>query len=40
MEIRTQDGQVMLEEAFRFYIKSNGGPTWEQTTPEILQRPG
>ena len=37
MEIRTQDGQVMFENEFRSYIKANGGPTWDQTTPEILQ---
>ena len=37
MEIRTQDGQVMFEGEFRSYIKANGGPTWDQTTPEILQ---
>ena len=36
MEIRTQDGQVMFESEFRSYIKANGGPTWGQTTPEIL----
>ena len=36
MEIRTQDGQVMLEDAFRAHVKENGGPTWDVTTPEIL----
>ena len=40
MEIRTQDGQVMLEGEFRSYIKSNGGPTWDQTTLEVLQALG
>lgn len=40
MEIRTQDGQVMFESAFRSYIHANGGPTWGQTTPEILQALG
>lgn len=40
MEIRTQDGQVMFESEFRSYIKANGGPTWDQTTPEILQALG
>ena len=40
MEIRTQDGQVMLEREFRSYIKSNNGPTWDQTTPEILAELG
>jgi len=36
MEIRTQDGQVMFESEFRSYIKANGGPTWAETTEEIL----
>ena len=36
MEIRTKDGQVMFESEFRFYIRAMGGPTWNQTTPEIL----
>ena len=36
MEIRKQDGQVMLESEFRQHIKENGGGTWETTTPEIL----
>jgi hypothetical protein len=40
MEIRTQDGQVMFEGEFRSYIKANGGPTWDQTTPEILAELG
>lgn len=40
MEIRTQDGKVMFESEFRSYIKANGGPTWDQTTPEILQTLG
>ena len=40
MEIRTQDGQVMYESEFRSYIKSNNGPTWDQTTPEILAELG
>ena len=40
MEIRTQDGQVMFESEFRSYIKANGGPTWGQTTLEILQTLG
>jgi hypothetical protein len=40
MEIRTQDGQVMFESEFRAYIKANDGPTWDQTTPEILQALG
>ena len=38
MEIRIREtGQVMFEGEFRSYIKANGGPTWDQTTPEILQ---
>ena len=40
MEIRTQDGQVMYESEFRSYIKSNNGPAWDQTTPEILAELG
>ena len=40
MEIRTQDGQVMFESEFRSYIKANGGPSWDQTTPEILAELG
>lgn len=40
MEIRTQDGQVMFESEFRSYIKANGGPTWAETTEEILNSLG
>ena len=40
MEIRTQDGLVMTESEFRSYIKANGGPTWDQTTLEILAQLG
>lgn len=36
MEIKTQDGQVMLEAEFRAATLANGGPTWAETTPEIL----
>jgi hypothetical protein len=37
MEIRIRaTGQTMFEEEFREYQRSNGGPTWEQTTAEIL----
>ena len=36
MQIRTNDGQVMYESEFRTYIKSNGGPSWETTTTEVL----
>ena len=40
MEIRTQDGRVMLEGEFRSYTQANGGPTWGITTPEILRSLG
>lgn len=41
MEIRVRDtGQVMFEGEFRAYQKSIGGPSWEQTTPEILEALG
>ena len=41
MEIRVRDtGQVMFESEFRAYQKSIGGPSWEQTTPEILEALG
>lgn len=30
------NGAVMQESEFRAYQQSNGGPTWETTTPEIL----
>jgi hypothetical protein len=36
MQIRTNDGQVMYEAEFRAYQQANGGPTWGQTTEEIL----
>jgi len=36
MQIRTQNGQVMYEAEFRTFIKANGGPTWDTTTPEVL----
>jgi len=37
MQIRLRsNGQVMFEETFRQYIASNGGPSWGQTTAEIL----
>ena len=39
MQIRLRsNGQVMFEEAFRQHIASNGGPTWGQTTTEILNK--
>ena len=40
MQIRTNDGQVMYESEFRTYIKSNGGPSWETTTTEVLESLG
>jgi hypothetical protein len=40
MQIRTNDGQVMYEAAFRAHIKSNGGPSWDTTTPEVLEALG
>jgi hypothetical protein len=40
MQIRTNDGQVMYEAEFRTFIKANGGPTWDTTTPEVLEALG
>jgi len=40
MQIRTQDGQVMYEAEFRTHIKTNGGPSWDTTTPEVLEALG
>ena len=40
MEIRTNDGQIMLESEFRAYTLANGGPSWGQTTAEVLQSLG
>lgn len=41
MEIRIREtGQVMFEYEFRAYQKSIDGPTWEQTTDEILEALG
>jgi hypothetical protein len=40
MQIRTQDGQVMYEAAFRTHIKANGGPSWDTTTVEVLEALG
>ena len=40
MQIRTNDGQVMYESEFRTYTKSNGGPSWETTTTEVLEALG
>ena len=41
MQIRIRDtGQVMLESELRQWAKDNNGPSWEQTTPEILEALG
>ena len=40
MQIRTNDGQVMYEAAFRAHIKASGGPSWDTTTPEVLEALG
>jgi hypothetical protein len=40
MQIRTQDGQVMYEAEFRTHIKTNGGPSWDTTTTEVLEALG
>ena len=40
MQIRTQDGQVMYEAEFRTHIKATGGPSWDTTTPEVLEALG
>ena len=40
MQIRTQTGAVMYESEFRAYTKANGGPSWEQTTNEVLEALG
>lgn len=41
MQIRLRStGQVMYESEFRAYTKSNGGPSWETTTTEILDNLG
>ena len=39
VRIRTT-GQVMYESEFRAYTKANGGPSWETTTTEILDKLG
>jgi hypothetical protein len=39
MKIRIRStGQVVYEEAFRQYIQQNNGPSWGQTTAEILNQ--
>ena len=41
MQIRVREtGAVMYENEFRAYTKANGGPTWGQTTEEILDSLG
>jgi hypothetical protein len=41
MQIRIREsGQVMYESEFRAYTKANGGPSWETTTTEILDKLG
>ena len=41
MEIRIRaTGQVMLESELRQWAKDNDGPSWEQTTPEVLEALG
>jgi hypothetical protein len=40
MQIRTQTGAVMYEAEFRAYTKANGGPSWDTTTPEVLEALG
>ena len=41
MQIRIREsGAVMYEAEFRAYIKANDGPTWGQTTEEILDSLG
>jgi uncharacterized phage-associated protein len=41
MEIRLRStGQVMYEGELRAYTKANGGPSWDITTPEVLEAVG
>lgn len=41
MEIRIRaTGAVMTEQEFRAYQQANGGPTWSQTTDEVLEALG
>ena len=41
MEIRIRaTGEVMLEEQFRRYHRDNNGPTWAETTTEVLEALG
>jgi hypothetical protein len=41
MEIRLRsNGAVMTESELRRYCQENGGPSWGQTTPEVLEALG
>ena len=41
MHVRIREtGAVMYESEFRAYTKANGGPSWETTTTEILDKLG
>jgi hypothetical protein len=41
MQIRLRaTGAVMLEGEFRAYQQANGGPSWDRTTPEVLEALG
>ena len=41
MQIRIRaTGQVMLESELRQWAKDNNGPSWDQTTPEVLEALG
>jgi hypothetical protein len=41
MQIRIREtGAVMYEAEFRAHIKANGGPSWDTTTPEVLEALG
>jgi len=41
MQVRIREsGAVMYESEFRAYTKSNGGPSWETTTTEVLETLG
>jgi hypothetical protein len=41
MQVRIKEtGAVMYEAEFRAYTKTNGGPSWETTTTEVLESLG
>jgi hypothetical protein len=41
MQIRIREtGAVMYEAEFRAYQQANGGPSWDTTTPEVLEALG